>query len=105
MVSPIETWSDDFSMAIAGIPSMVNDFTGGSFMETHYHSQFDNDEYYDPQVYQFHHELYALLILAIDATAVVPLSFTGVMKRAQVFSPYDFFYATRTGRSGTGKIL
>lgn len=62
---------------------MVNDFTGGSFMETHYHSQFDNDEYYDPQVYQFHHELYALLILAIDATAVVPLSFTGVMKRAQ----------------------
>ena len=83
VVSPIETWSDDFSMAIAGIPSMVNDFTGGSFMETHYHSQFDNDEYYDPQVYQFHHELYALLILAIDATAVVPLSFTGVMKRAQ----------------------
>ena len=30
-----------FSMAIAGVPSMVNDFTGGSFMETHYHSQFD----------------------------------------------------------------
>lgn len=83
VVSPIETWSDDFSMAIAGIPSMVNDFTGGSFMETHYHSQFDNDEYYDPQVYQFHHELYALLILAIDRTAVVPLSFTGVIRRAQ----------------------
>ena len=48
VAAPIETWSDDFSMAIAGIPSMVNDFTGGSFMETHYHSQFDNDEYYDP---------------------------------------------------------
>ena len=47
MTAPIETWSDDFSMAIAGIPSMVNDFTGGSFMETHYHSQFDNDDYYD----------------------------------------------------------
>lgn len=30
VTSPIETWSDDFSMAIAGIPSMVNDFTGGS---------------------------------------------------------------------------
>ena len=47
ITAPIETWSDDFSMAIAGIPSMVNDFTGGSFMETHYHSQFDNDDYYD----------------------------------------------------------
>ena len=47
VTAPIETWSDDFSMAIAGIPSMVNDFTGGSFMETHYHSQFDNDDFYD----------------------------------------------------------
>ena len=52
VTSPIETWSDDFSMAIAGVPSMVNDFTGGSFMETHYHSQFDNDEFYDEQVYR-----------------------------------------------------
>ena len=25
ITAPIETWSDDFSMAIAGIPSMVND--------------------------------------------------------------------------------
>ena len=50
-------------MAIAGVPSMVNDFTGGSFMETHYHSQFDNDEFYDEQVYRLHHELFALLIL------------------------------------------
>ena len=33
-------------LAIAGIPSMVNDFTGGSFMETHYHSQFDNDDFF-----------------------------------------------------------
>lgn len=30
ITAPIETWSDDFSIAIAGIPSMVNDFTGGS---------------------------------------------------------------------------
>mgnify|MGYP000234804013 CR=1 FL=1 len=30
---PIETWSDDFTMAISGIPSMVNDFSGGPFME------------------------------------------------------------------------
>jgi len=42
ITAPIETWSDDFSIAIAGIPSMVNDFTGGSFMATNYHSQFDD---------------------------------------------------------------
>ena len=82
VTSPIETWSDDFSMAIAGIPSMVNDFTGGSFMETHYHSQFDNDDFYDEQVYRLHHELFALLIAALDETCVIPLCFAPVMKRA-----------------------
>lgn len=82
ITAPIETWSDDFSMAIAGIPSMVNDFTGGSFMETHYHSQFDNDTYYDESVYRLHHELFALLVEALDHTAVVPLNFAPVMKRA-----------------------
>ena len=82
VTSPIETWSDDFSMAIAGIPSMVNDFTGGSFMETHYHSQFDNDDFYDEQVYRLHHELFALLIAALDETCVIPLCFALVMKRA-----------------------
>ena len=82
ITSPIETWSDDFSMAIAGIPSMVNDFTGGSFMETHYHSQFDNDAFYDEQVYRLHHELFALLIMALDETCVIPLCSAPVMKRA-----------------------
>lgn len=82
VTSPIETWSDDFSMAIAGIPSMVNDFTGGSFMETHYHSQFDNDAFYDEQVYRLHHELFALLIMTLDETCVIPLCSAPVMKRA-----------------------
>ena len=82
VTSPIETWSDDFSMAIAGIPSMVNDFTGGSFMETHYHSQFDNDAFYDEQVYRLHHELFALLIMALDETCVIPLCSAPGMKRA-----------------------
>ena len=81
ITAPIETWSDDFSMAIAGIPSMVNDFTGGSFMETHYHSQFDNDTYFDPAVYRLHHELFSLLILSLDQTAVVPLNFTGLLQK------------------------
>ena len=82
VTSPIETWSDDFSMAISGIPSMVNDFTGGSFMETHYHSQFDNDAFYDEKVYRLHHELFALLIAALDETCVIPLCSAPVMKRA-----------------------
>lgn len=90
VTAPIETWSDDFSMAIAGIPSMVNDFTGGSFMETHYHSQFDNDDFYDEAVYRLHHELFALLILALDETAVVPLDFSPVLERLL---------------AGTGKIM
>lgn len=83
VTAPIETWSDDFSMAIAGIPSMVNDFTGGTFMETHYHSQFDNDAFYDENVYRLHHELFALLINALDETAVVPLCFTPVLKKLE----------------------
>ena len=82
ITAPIETWSDDFSIAISGIPSMVNDFTGGSFMETHYHSQFDNDSFYDEQVYRLHHELFALLIEALDQTVIVPLCFAPVMQRA-----------------------
>lgn len=82
VTAPIETWSDDFSIAIAGIPSMVNDFTGGSFMETNYHSQFDNDQFYDEDVYRMHHELFGLLLMFLDRTAVAPLSFAGVLKRA-----------------------
>lgn len=76
VLCPIETWSDDFSMAIGGIPSMVNDFASGEFMETHYHSQFDNEEFYDEEVYRFHHEFYGRLVLALDRLAVVPLDFS-----------------------------
>ncbi len=72
--APVETWSDDFSMAIGGIPSAVNDFSGGRFMETHYHSQFDNEAFYDEKVYRFHHQLYGLLVMAFDRTAVAPLN-------------------------------
>lgn len=83
ITAPIETWSDDFSIAIAGIPSMVNDFTGGSFMETHYHSQFDNDEFYDEKVYRFHHELYGLLLMRMDRLAVAPLNFGELFARVR----------------------
>ena len=81
--TPIETWSDDFSIAISGIPSMVNNFSDGSFMETHYHSQFDNDEFYDEKVYRFHHELYGLLLMRMDRLAVAPLNFGELFARVR----------------------
>ena len=80
VLCPIETWSDDFSMAIGGIPSMVNDFASGEFMETHYHSQFDNEEFYDEGVYRFHHEFYGRLVLALDRLVVVPLDFSRLFR-------------------------
>ncbi|MEA4892399.1 MAG: M28 family peptidase [Peptococcaceae bacterium] len=76
VVCPVATWSDDFSLAIAGVPSLVNEFGSGSFMETRYHSQYDNDGAYDPDIYYFHHLLYSRLLLAFDHTALPPLDFT-----------------------------
>ena len=100
VTAPIETWSDDFSIAISGIPSMVNDFTGGSFMQTNYHSQFDNDNYYDEDVYRMHHELFGLLVMAIDETAVVPLSFSGVMESAE--EKLDAGWCSKCGADNEG---
>ena len=76
VLAPIETWSDDFSMAISGIPSTVNDFSAGPFMETHYHSQYDNEEFYQEPVYRFHHELYTRLLLTLDQLILPPLDFS-----------------------------
>lgn len=100
VTAPIETWSDDFSIAIAGIPSMVNDFTGGSFMETHYHSQFDNDNFYDKDVYRMHHELFGLLLLAIDRTKIVPLNFARVFEKAK--ETLDLEWCEELGADGAG---
>mgnify|MGYP003373839024 FL=1 len=83
VLTPIETWSDDFSAAISGIPSFVNDFSGGDFMETHYHSQFDNDTSYDAAVYRFHHEFYGLFLMALDKTVIVPLDFSNLFVHAE----------------------
>ena len=79
---PIETWSDDFTMAISGIPSMVNDFSGGPFMENYYHSQYDNQDVYEEEVYRFHHEFYLKLLLAIDSLALPPMDFSRVLDQS-----------------------
>ena len=80
---PVETWSDDFSVAISGIPSMVNEFSSAEFMETHYHSQFDNDEYYNADVFRFHHELYGLLVMAFDRVRVAPVNIGRTLQALQ----------------------
>ena len=74
--------SDDFSVAISGIPSMVNEFSAGSFMTTHYHSQYDSDAYYNEAAYRFHHELYGLLLMHLDSQSVAPLNFAEVFEQA-----------------------
>ena len=79
VLSPIETWSDDFSMAIAGIPSTVNDFSAGPFMQNYYHSQYDNQDVYQEAVYQFHHECYLKLIMTIDRLVLPPMNFSNTM--------------------------
>lgn len=104
-VYPIQTWSDDFSMAIAGIPSMVNEFSAGEFMETHYHSQFDNEDYYQEDVFRFHHELYGRLVLAIDRAAAVPLDFGRLFQAVEASVDSDMCRRTGVSEEGLLKAL
>lgn len=90
VLSPIETWSDDFSMAIAGIPSAVNDFSAGPFMQNYYHSQYDNEDVYQEPVYRFHHECYLKLIFALDSLVLPPLSFGNTLRAAAKSLSYPF---------------
>lgn len=74
-IVPIQTWSDDFSFSIAGIPSSVTALRG-EFAKTHYHSQFDNSDTYSKEAFLFHHNMYGMLMLAYDRVAVSPLDFS-----------------------------
>ncbi|MBU5434668.1 M28 family peptidase [Pseudoflavonifractor sp. MSJ-37] len=75
VIVPTQTWSDDFSLSIAGVPSSVTALRGG-FAQTHYHSQFDNEDTYSSEAFQFHHGMYGMLMLAYDRCAVSPLDFS-----------------------------
>lgn len=75
VIVPTQTWSDDFSLSIAGVPSSVTALRGG-FAQTHYHSQFDNRDTYSEEAFLFHHNLYGMLMLAYDRCAVSPLDFS-----------------------------
>ena len=61
---------------IAGVPALRNDFQDSDFMRSHYHSQFDNEDTYNADALKFHLNLYGLLSMHYDQTAVVPLDFT-----------------------------
>lgn len=75
IIVPTQTWSDDFSLSIAGVPSSVTALRGG-FAQTHYHSQFDNRDTYSREAFLFHHNMYGMLMLAYDRCAVSPLDFS-----------------------------
>ena len=75
VIVPTQTWSDDFSLSIAGVPSTVTALRGG-FSQTHYHSQFDNSDTYSEEAFRFHHNLYGMLMLEYDHCAVSPLDFS-----------------------------
>ena len=76
VVSPLRTWSDDFSFGIAGVPALRNDFQDSEFMHSHYHSQYDNEDAFNAEALKFHLNLYGLLTMHYDETAIVPLDFT-----------------------------
>ena len=99
---PIETWSDDFTMAISGIPSFVNDFSGGPFMENYYHSQYDNQDVYEEVVYQFHHEFYLKLLMEVDALALPPLNFANVLTAS--IDSLDLDVCKQTGADGSALL-
>ncbi len=75
IIVPTQTWSDDFSLSIAGVPSSVTALRGG-FAQTHYHSQFDDRDTYSREAFLFHHNMYGLLMMAYDHCAVSPLDFS-----------------------------
>ena len=48
-------------------------------MQNYYHSQYDNQDVYQEAVYQFHHECYLKLIMAIDRLVLPPMNFSNTM--------------------------
>ncbi len=74
-VVPTQTWSDDFSFSIAGIPATVNALRV-DYARLRYHTQLDDASTFHEATYRYHHDLYGLLLLAYDALALPPLNFS-----------------------------
>ena len=75
IIVPTQTWSDDFSLSIAGVPSTVTALRG-DFSETTYHSQMDTRDTYSKEALAFHLNMYGMLMLAYDNCAASPLDFS-----------------------------
>jgi len=80
VVAPIQTWADDYSFSIGGVPALRNDFIESSFSRSHYHTQLDNMDTYDEDAYRFHHILYGLLVFYFDQAGVIPYDFVVHLK-------------------------
>jgi hypothetical protein len=72
---PTQTWSDDFSYSIAGIPGTVN-MLEEDFATLYYHTPFDNTDTYDEAAFRYNTNMYGMLMLAYDRCAVSPLDFS-----------------------------
>jgi hypothetical protein len=72
---PTQTWSDDFSFSIAGIPGTVN-LLEEDFAMLYYHTQLDNADTYNEAAFRYNCDLYGSLMLAYDRCAVSPLDFS-----------------------------
>ena len=96
---PIETWSDDFTMAISGIPSMVNDFSGGPLWKiiiipSMITRMFMRKRYTDSIM-----NFYLKLLLAIDSLALPPMDFGRVLD--QSIKTLDMDLCMQTGVDST----
>lgn len=85
IIVPTQTWSDDFSLSIAGIPTTVTALRG-DFSETTYHSQMDTKDTYSEEALLFHLNMYGMLMLAYDHCAASPLDFTTRLEALQEVS-------------------
>lgn len=75
VIVPTQTWSDDFSLSIAGIPANVTALRS-DFSKTHYHSQYDNKDTYSEEALLFHLNMYGMLAIEYDKCVISPLDFS-----------------------------
>lgn len=87
---PQNTWSDDWSYTIAGIPSLVNGWylmrdedDTNEFQTTIYHTQFDTSDTYNKHVLDFNIKFYGALAIAFDKNPALALDFTHQASRLQ----------------------
>jgi murein DD-endopeptidase MepM/ murein hydrolase activator NlpD len=75
--SPTTTWTEDYSYALTGIPTLVHSRENRNFSESSYHSNYDlKDSSYSPENYEYAMKIYGKIYMSTDALAVMPLDYT-----------------------------